>query len=36
VKKVAREALARLKQLLVLNWQQKAAARSTTWCAAPS
>jgi len=28
VKKVARELLARLKQLLVLNWRQKAAARS--------
>ncbi|MFN6138413.1 MAG: type I restriction endonuclease subunit R [Planctomycetota bacterium] len=29
VKKVARELLARLKQLLVLNWRQKSAARST-------
>jgi type I restriction enzyme R subunit len=29
VKKVARELLTRLKQLLVLNWRQKAAARST-------
>lgn len=29
VKKVARELLDRLKQLLVLNWRQKAAARST-------
>jgi type I restriction enzyme, R subunit len=28
VKKVARELLNRLKQLLVLNWRQKAAARS--------
>ena len=28
VKKVARELLARLKQLLVLNWRQKSAARS--------
>ena len=28
VKKVARELLARLKELLVLNWRQKAAARS--------
>ena len=28
VKKVARELLDRLKQLLVLNWRQKAAARS--------
>ena len=28
VKKVAREMLARLKQLLVINWRQKAAARS--------
>jgi len=28
VKKVARELLARLKELLVLNWKQKAAARS--------
>jgi type I restriction enzyme, R subunit len=28
VKKVARELLERLKQLLVLNWRQKAAARS--------
>ena len=28
VKKVARELLARLKGLLVLNWRQKAAARS--------
>jgi hypothetical protein len=28
VKKVARELLMRLKQLLVLNWRQKAAARS--------
>ena len=28
VKKVARELLARLKQLLVINWRQKAAARS--------
>ena len=28
VKKVARELLARLKSLLVLNWRQKAAARS--------
>ena len=28
VKKVARELLARLKDLLVLNWRQKAAARS--------
>jgi type I restriction enzyme R subunit len=29
VKKVAKELLTRLKQLLVLNWRQKAAARST-------
>ncbi len=29
VKKVARELLARLKDLLVLNWRQKSAARST-------
>lgn len=29
VKKVARDLLARLKQLLVLNWRQKAAARSS-------
>jgi type I restriction enzyme R subunit len=29
VKKVARELLTRLKQLLVLNWRQKSAARST-------
>ena len=29
VKKVARELLGRLKQLLVLNWRQKSAARST-------
>lgn len=29
VKKVARELLSRLKQLLVLNWRQKSAARST-------
>ena len=29
VKKVARELLARLKELLVLNWRQKSAARST-------
>ncbi len=29
VKKVAKELLSRLKQLLVLNWRQKAAARST-------
>lgn len=29
VKKVARELLIRLKQLLVINWRQKAAARST-------
>ena len=29
VKKVAKELLARLKQLLVLNWRQKSAARST-------
>jgi type I restriction enzyme R subunit len=28
VKKVARELLNRLKQLLILNWRQKAAARS--------
>lgn len=28
VKKVARELLARLKELLVLNWRQKAGARS--------
>jgi type I restriction enzyme R subunit len=28
VKKVARELLARLKQLLVLNWRQKSSARS--------
>jgi type I restriction enzyme R subunit len=28
VKKIARELLNRLKQLLVLNWRQKAAARS--------
>ena len=28
VKKIARELLARLKQLLVLNWRQKSAARS--------
>ena len=28
MKKVARELLARLKDLLVLNWRQKAAARS--------
>jgi type I restriction enzyme R subunit len=28
VKKVARELLARLKQLLVLNWRKKAAAQS--------
>jgi type I restriction enzyme R subunit len=28
VKKVARELLERLKQLLVLNWRQKSAARS--------
>ncbi|PYI88613.1 MAG: deoxyribonuclease HsdR, partial [Verrucomicrobia bacterium] len=28
VKKVARELLTRLKQLLVLNWRQKSAARS--------
>ncbi|MFN9971508.1 MAG: hypothetical protein ACK58T_16625, partial [Phycisphaerae bacterium] len=28
-KKVARVLLARLKQLLVLNWRQKSAARST-------
>ena len=28
VKKVARELLARLKELLVLNWRQKSAARS--------
>jgi type I restriction enzyme R subunit len=28
VKKVAREILTRLKQLLVLNWRQKAAARA--------
>ncbi len=28
VKKVARELLERLKELLVLNWRQKAAARS--------
>jgi len=29
VKKVAKELLARLKDLLVLNWRQKSAARST-------
>jgi type I restriction enzyme R subunit len=29
VKKVAKELLSRLKQLLVLNWRQKSAARST-------
>jgi type I restriction enzyme R subunit len=29
VKKVARELLTRLKQLLVINWRQKAAARAT-------
>jgi type I restriction enzyme R subunit len=28
VKKVARELLAKLKQLLVINWRQKSAARS--------
>jgi type I restriction enzyme R subunit len=28
VKKIARELLARLKQLLVLNWRQKSSARS--------
>jgi type I restriction enzyme R subunit len=28
VKKVVRELLVRLKELLVLNWRQKAAARS--------
>jgi len=28
VKKVARQLLARLKELLVLNWRQKASARS--------
>lgn len=28
VKKVARDLLARLKQLLVLNWRQKSSARS--------
>ena len=28
MKKVARELLARLKELLVLNWRQKSAARS--------
>jgi type I restriction enzyme, R subunit len=29
VKKVARDLLARLKTLLILNWRQKSAARST-------
>jgi type I restriction enzyme R subunit len=29
VKKIAKELLARLKSLLVLNWRQKSAARST-------